>query len=194
MIKSFSESVLSCLRSALSLLLSQIRRILFLFAHRARVVCSGRVLVTRDQLLNLFQEWEQADFYVWPNIPASRIQFAQQRCEIVPDEEILALLDANAQGQGRSLLVFGTRHIYCHNDWRCRCPGKGCIEYSELRSQAIQRQSWAELTIHDSIRFDRSGSQWSSQQVVELLRAITPLMVSAVSQNCLESSISQQKS
>lgn len=111
------------------------------------------------------------DFYVLPEIPRDLLSQACQVCE-APSLEICGMVNASLQATGRCVLLFGLQGLYYHNDWRSRSPGRGFIAYGELCEKKICRRSWAEVDLGSGEIFDRSGSQVTCQQIVDVLREI----------------------
>ena len=97
------------------------------------------------------------------------------------DERILALVDATVFGSAKNALVFGTEGVYYHNDWNSRCAGVGTVPYAEFAERLFVRESWAEVGLGQGQFFNRSGSQVTSQKIVELLNAVRAALAHSAS-------------
>jgi serine/threonine protein kinase len=114
----------------------------------------------------------QDDLHVAPDIPEKKLANARKACEIPEAERILALVDATVFGSAKNCLAFGTEGLYFHNDWSSRTAGAGTVPYGEFAERIFARESWAEVGLGQGQFFNRSGSQVTSQKVVEILLAI----------------------
>jgi len=114
----------------------------------------------------------QRDLHVAPDIPDKKLANACQTCRVPQGERILALIDATVFGSAKNALLFGREGIYYHNDWSSKVAGPGLVPYIEFPQRRFQRESWAEVGLDRGQFFNRSGSQATSQKVVEMLLAV----------------------
>jgi hypothetical protein len=114
----------------------------------------------------------QRDLHVAPDIPDKKLANACQTCRVPQGERILALIDATVFGSAKNALLFGREGIYYHNDWSSKVAGPGLVPYIEFLQRRFHRESWAEVGLDHGQFFNRSGSQATSQKVVEMLLAV----------------------
>jgi serine/threonine protein kinase len=129
--------------------------------------------VAEEVLLPLLRGFlPQRDLHVLPDIPSNKLANASQACRLPAGERILALVDATVFGSAKNALLFGREGLYYHNDWSSKVAGPDRVPYIEFRQRRFYRESWAEVGLDQGQFFNRSGSQVSSQKVVELLLAV----------------------
>ena len=128
---------------------------------------------TEERLLPVLRGFlPQDDLHVGGEIPEKKLSNARTACAVPEGERLLALVDATVFGSAKNCLVFGTEGLYFHNDWSSRTAGAGVVPYAEFADRLFVRESWAEVALGQGQFFNRSGSQVTSQKVVDILLAV----------------------
>ncbi len=135
------------------------------------------IRLSEERLLSVLRRFQgQDDLYLAPNIPSRKLANACVSCALPPGEKILALIDSTVFGSARNALLLGLEGIYYHNDWTSKKTGVGAVLYRDFPQREFVRDSWSEVGLDCGQFFNRSGSNVTSQTIVEILNAIKALI------------------
>ena len=132
--------------------------------------------VSFDQLCANFRDivssqvGEVEDFFIGEEIPAKKIANAKIKCEVPPNESIVALFDLTVMGSAKNalLLTFGGS-LYFHNGWEAGNSGAHNLPWESWSNCEIKDPLLShELTI-GAFSVDMSGSTATRKQAKAIL-------------------------
>ena len=91
----------------------------------------------KDSLFLILQKYNAASYFVAPNISAEKLQNAKESCEVVKEDEILALIDMTVSGKAKHCILISSSGVYIHNGKMTTHPGRYFLSYSVLRQANI---------------------------------------------------------
>jgi hypothetical protein len=110
--------------------------------------------------------------YVAPDIPKRKTENAYERYGVPIDEPIVGLLDETAMGSAKNGLAFGARRIYIKNAAGSVSSGAHTVEYEDLASWDIEKQSTYEVALGS----DLSYNSLSAKQTTPVLLAVQAMI------------------
>lgn len=125
----------------------------------------------KDSLVALLNSYNSSGYFVAPNIPPDRLKKASEKCRVVPEDKILALLDLTVVGNARNCLLISTSGVYFHNGGAGEHPGRYFFPFSTLKSCNIEPFDRFEVIIGPS-SVDLSGSDFTPAMLIGLLMNI----------------------
>ena len=131
----------------------------------------------RERVLSVLEKVAAADgVYVYPDLPANKIENAIQTSKIPPYEEILGLVDCTVFGSAKDCMVFGIKGIYFHNPGST-LPEQGMVPYEDLSRQSIQVLKNNTIDLGEDRCFNCSGSLYTVHNLCALLQALQPVLL-----------------
>jgi hypothetical protein len=125
----------------------------------------------KEGLINVLKNHADADFYVAPNIPKSKLANARKSCEVPENDEVLALINSTVFGGAKNCLLVTTSGVFVRNDWAGKSPGRRSVPYKDFLNCELGTECSYEVAI-GSVFFNTAGCSMSKRSVVALLEDV----------------------
>lgn len=105
-------------------------------------------------------------------IPDEKLANAKDSTKVPAGETIFGLIDGTLFGSAKDAILFGHRGLYFHTSWTTTGPRQGFVSYDELAIRTIAKESRAEVSLGGGQYFVVAGSDFSSEELVNVLASI----------------------
>jgi hypothetical protein len=95
----------------------------------------------RDAVIAVLKKHLCKGLFITPDIPPKKLSTARESCNIAPDYEALALVDATVFGSAKNCLVVTTGGVYTRNGPLHAHPGRQFLSLNDFQVSSPQKES-----------------------------------------------------